>query len=65
MTRGPAVRELIADMESAGIRLWEEEGQLRFRAPKGALTEDRRTALLDAKPEIIDQLRRESAAQTA
>jgi len=51
-------------MESAGIRLWEEDGQLRFRAPKGALTEDRRAALLNAKPEIIEQLRREVASQT-
>ncbi|WP_449065132.1 TubC N-terminal docking domain-related protein [Planomonospora algeriensis] len=64
MTQAPAVRGLIADMESAGIRLWEEEGRLRFRAPKGALTEDRRAALLDAKPEIIEQLRRDSAAET-
>ncbi|MEU4410178.1 amino acid adenylation domain-containing protein [Streptosporangium sp. NPDC023963] len=62
--QAPAVRELIADMESAGIRLWEEEGRLRFRAPKGALTEDRRAVLLNAKPEIIEQLRRETASET-
>ncbi|WP_440089515.1 amino acid adenylation domain-containing protein [Streptosporangium sp. LJ11] len=62
--QAPAVRGLIADMESAGIRLWEEEGRLRFRAPKGALTEDRRAVLLNAKPEIIEQLRRETASET-
>ncbi|MFI6479317.1 amino acid adenylation domain-containing protein [Nonomuraea sp. NPDC050663] len=64
MTQAPVARGLIADMESAGIRLWEEDGRLRFRAPKGALTEDRRALLQEAKPEIIEQLRRESASQT-
>ncbi|WP_327585115.1 amino acid adenylation domain-containing protein [Nonomuraea sp. NBC_00507] len=64
MTQAPAVRELIADMEAAGIRLWEDGGQLRFRAPKGALTGERRAALLEAKPEIIEHLRRESEAET-
>ncbi|MEV6033895.1 amino acid adenylation domain-containing protein [Nonomuraea sp. NPDC052116] len=64
MTQAPAVHELIADMEAAGIRLWEDDGSLRFRAPKGALTEDRRAALIGAKPEIIAHLRRESEAET-
>lgn len=64
MTQAPAVRELIADMEAAGIRLWEDDGSLRFRAPSGALTEERRAALVGAKPEIIAHLRRESAAET-
>ncbi|MBE1587055.1 non-ribosomal peptide synthetase [Nonomuraea angiospora] len=64
MTQAPAVHELIADMEAAGIRLWEDDGSLRFRAPKGALTEERRAALVGAKPEIIAHLRRESEAET-
>ncbi|MEO3801071.1 amino acid adenylation domain-containing protein [Nonomuraea sp. B1E8] len=60
----PTVRDLIADMEAAGIRLWEDGGGLRFRAPKGALTEERRAALLGAKPQIIAHLRREAEAET-
>ncbi|MFI6739554.1 amino acid adenylation domain-containing protein [Nonomuraea sp. NPDC050451] len=64
MTQAPAVHELIADTEAAGIRLWEDDGSLRFRAPKGALTEERRAALIGAKPEIIAHLRRESEAET-
>ncbi|MEW1842598.1 amino acid adenylation domain-containing protein [Nonomuraea angiospora] len=64
MTQAPAVHELIADMEAAGIRLWEDDGSLRFRAPKGALTDERRAALIGAKPEIIAHLRRESEAET-
>ncbi|GGL11843.1 non-ribosomal peptide synthetase [Sphaerisporangium melleum] len=65
MTQAPAVavRELIAEMEAAGIRLWEDEGRLRFRAPKGALTDERRAALAGAKHLIIEHLRQESLAE--
>ncbi|MFI6503350.1 amino acid adenylation domain-containing protein [Nonomuraea typhae] len=64
MNGAPAVQELMAQLETAGIRLWEDEGKLRFRAPKGALTPERRAAVQAAREEILAELRREAAAET-
>lgn len=50
------VATLIADLEGLGVRLWEEEGRLRFRAPSGVLTEARRRELSDHKAEVIEFL---------
>ena len=33
--------QIVSEMEKDGIRLWEDGGALRFRAPKGVLTEER------------------------
>ena len=42
-----AVEQLVATLEQRGIRIWsDEQGRLRFKAPKGALT-----------PELEEQLR--------
>jgi hypothetical protein len=35
------VAKLVADLETKGVDLWAETGQLQFRAPKGLLTEER------------------------
>ncbi|WP_378730174.1 amino acid adenylation domain-containing protein [Nocardia brasiliensis] len=51
------VAELIVEFEAAGITLWEESGALRFRAPKGAMTTDRRDRLRQCREEVIAQLR--------
>ncbi|MFI6532114.1 amino acid adenylation domain-containing protein [Nonomuraea sp. NPDC050547] len=63
MSGPPAVHELIAELETAGIRLWEDDGRLRFRAPKGALTPERRAAVQAVKGELLEILRREAAAE--
>lgn len=60
-----SVAELISELESAGIRLWEESGQLHFRAPKGVMTEERRTALRQRKEAILEYLRRGAATVAA
>lgn len=57
--------ELIAEFDRVGIRLWEEAGQLRFRAPQGALTEERRAILRDQRNAVVGELRRQRLAFTA
>ncbi|NJP65195.1 non-ribosomal peptide synthetase [Streptomyces spiramenti] len=49
-------QEIVAEFERHGIRLWEEEGKLRFRAPHGALTDDRRALLRTRRQEVLDHL---------
>jgi pyochelin synthetase len=51
------VAELITELREAGVRLWEEQGQIRFRAPKGALTGVHREALQDNREAVLAQLR--------
>lgn len=51
------VPDLIREFENEGIRLWEEDGSLRYRAPKGVLTEERRSGLRERKQAIIEYLR--------
>src|SRR5256886_4306366 len=49
---------LIAELEAAGVRLWEEEGGLRYRAPRGVMTEERLAVLRAQRPALLDELRR-------
>jgi pyochelin synthetase len=51
------VSELVAEFEAVGVRLWNESGQLRFRAPRGVLTEQRRLLLRDHKQALLEYLR--------
>ncbi|MBV6697770.1 non-ribosomal peptide synthetase [Kitasatospora aureofaciens] len=53
------VTELIAELQDAGVQLWEDAGQLRFRAPKGALTEELRDRLKAAKEAVLAHLAEE------
>ncbi|HEX4937693.1 MAG TPA: condensation domain-containing protein, partial [Candidatus Kapabacteria bacterium] len=48
------VFELISRLGAAGIKLWVEEGQLKFKAPKGALTPELKDALVARKQDVID-----------
>jgi pyochelin synthetase len=52
-----SVMNLIVELERAGIRLWEESGQLRFRAPKGVMNPNRRAMLNENKESVINELR--------
>lgn len=52
--------ELLAQLAGQGIELWVEGDNLRFRAPKGALTPALRDALVAHKPELIIHLREQS-----
>ncbi|MDM4718649.1 hypothetical protein QTQ03_03215 [Micromonospora sp. WMMA1363] len=48
--------DLLAELESAGVRVWSEAGQLRFRAPQGVMTAERRDALRARRDEILAYL---------
>ncbi|MGH3940478.1 MAG: condensation domain-containing protein, partial [Pseudonocardiaceae bacterium] len=54
MTR--TISQLIDDLERSGIRVWVEDGQLRFRAPQGAVTDERRATLRARREEIVAHL---------
>ncbi|MBV9791145.1 MAG: AMP-binding protein, partial [Chloroflexi bacterium] len=48
--------ELLARLRGLNIKLWAEDGRLRFQAPKGALTDELRTALAEHKAEVLAML---------
>ncbi|MFJ9554093.1 amino acid adenylation domain-containing protein [Nocardiopsis sp. NPDC101807] len=48
--------QLVSEMEKDGIRLWEDDGALRFRAPKGVLTEERKALLRENRAEVLAHL---------
>ncbi|TQM09336.1 non-ribosomal peptide synthetase [Pseudonocardia kunmingensis] len=50
------VAELIDDLESSGIRLWAEADQIRFRAPRGTMTEERRARVRAHRDELLAHL---------
>ncbi|MYX21395.1 hypothetical protein GTY77_15180, partial [Streptomyces sp. SID8380] len=50
------ITELLAEYAAEGVELWEEDGRLRFRAPHGLLTGERRERLLAHKEEILRHL---------
>ena len=51
-----AVEDLIAEMGRKGIRAWAEDGRLRFKAPRGAMTDDLRGRLREHKQAVLDFL---------
>ena len=53
--------KFLAQLQQLGVELWAEGDGLRFKAPKGVLTETLRAELAIRKPEIL-QLLRESIA---
>jgi pyochelin synthetase len=54
--------ELLAELESLGVELQPAGDDLRFRAPTGTLTPERRKALARHKHELISLLRRRGLA---
>ncbi|MEP7049205.1 MAG: amino acid adenylation domain-containing protein [Pseudomonadota bacterium] len=57
-----SVAELLADVARLGVTLWLEGSRLRFRGPRGALSEEQRTALGAQRAEVITALRQHAAA---
>lgn len=51
-----SIGELLFELSNLNIRLWTEDGRLRYKAPKGALTDDLRQQLAERKAEIISFL---------
>ncbi|MFF4426893.1 amino acid adenylation domain-containing protein [Streptomyces sp. NPDC001549] len=50
------VGELISEFEQAGIRVWREGHRLRFRAPRGAMTDERLEVLRVRKEQLLSAL---------
>ena len=57
--------KLLAQLRDLNIKLWLEEGRLRFRAPKGAMTPALQTQLQAHKAEIVAFLREAAHGQGA
>lgn len=51
--------ELVDQLEAAGVQLWSADGELRFRAPRGALTDEHRAQLRELRPTLLEYLRDE------
>ncbi|MFJ2767105.1 amino acid adenylation domain-containing protein [Streptomyces sp. NPDC087300] len=48
--------QLVEEFKTAGIRVWREGEQLRFRAPRGVMTEERLAALRRCKDQLLAEL---------
>jgi pyochelin synthetase len=58
-TEPVCVDRLVDELTEAGVELWEDAGQLRFRAPKGLMTPERIGTLRDNKDAVLTYLRSE------
>ncbi|MEH2165185.1 MAG: amino acid adenylation domain-containing protein [Nostoc sp.] len=50
------LNQFLAELAQRGVKLWTEDGQLRYRAPKGALTLELRDELALHKAEVVKLL---------
>ncbi|MBL8348627.1 MAG: amino acid adenylation domain-containing protein, partial [Rubrivivax sp.] len=57
MSEQDLLDELIAPLEAAGVQLWFEGRQLRFRAPPGAITPELRGQLTAQRDRVLGALR--------
>lgn len=48
---------LLGELEGLGVVLWEEDGRLRYRGPRGVMTEDRVARLKAGKDDVLARLR--------
>lgn len=55
--------ELLNKVNQLDIKLWVEDGRLRYNAPEGVLTDDLKTEIIKNKPEIIEFLVRANSEQ--
>ena len=51
---------MLDKLEINGIRLWQEDGKLKYSAPQGALTSEIRSVLKQQKADIIDFLKKDA-----
>lgn len=58
-----SVAELVEHLQSKGVSLWAEQGQLRYKSPKGALTHGDVESLRISKSEILDFVQSAGAAR--
>ncbi|MCH2042447.1 MAG: amino acid adenylation domain-containing protein, partial [Saccharospirillaceae bacterium] len=50
------IASMVSDFETLGVYLWCEQNQLKFKAPKGVLTEEHKQQLRSRKSELIEFL---------
>jgi len=55
--------EILRRVRERGARLWSKNGQLHYKAPKGALTQEEIARLRDSKGQIADLLERTNYAE--
>lgn len=58
------IEKLIKDYGNYGIRLWLDEGKLRFKAPAGIMTEERKNDIRRYKEDIISYLSNNELSDT-
>ncbi len=51
--------ELFTELQAAGVSLWFEGDTLRYRAPHGVITPERKAALAAHKPRLLARLHHE------
>ena len=56
MSSSLGVRELEARLRGQDIRLWAQDGKLRYAAPRGRLTPELRQLIVERKREILEDL---------
>ena len=59
---GDSIEELIEEVEALDIRLWAEDGALRFNAPSGGFPDDLKRRVGERKTEIVAYLGRRGSA---
>ncbi|AOJ36098.1 non-ribosomal peptide synthetase [Burkholderia metallica] len=56
---------LLASLREAGVQVWMEGSELRYRAPAGVMSQERLAALRAVKHEVVDFLRQVAGANTS
>ena len=59
------LEDLLGDLSSRGVKIWAEDGQLRVRAPQGAVTSELKAALTEHKPELLRLLGQQRISEQA
>ncbi len=58
-----SIFELLAQLRKRGIRIWQEGGELKFKAPKGAMTPELKSRLLENRGQVIELLKKQEDEQ--
>ncbi|RII96590.1 hypothetical protein DZF93_20670, partial [Clavibacter michiganensis subsp. insidiosus] len=54
--------QLIDDLNARGVRLWAEDGRIRFRGPRGVIDDDRRELIRRHRDEVLALLGRQDGS---
>ncbi len=54
---------MLQALTAEGVRLWVEGDELRYRAPRGALTDDHKAILKSSKQQVVALVQRQTAAR--